>query len=431
MLIGDSTMRVAFLVHIFPALSETFVLDQITGLLERGCEVDIYANIYAPNTLVHPDVVKYNLLSRLYAPPNPDQILNWLWSAAKHLCHHLPTNPRPLLHALNGLKYGSRALTLRLLHETVTCLDQEPYDIIHAHFGPTGMKGIMLRSLGVLSGKLVTTFYGYDVSRHLRESWHGSNCYRELFATGDLFIAISEKMRHRLLQIGCPPQKIIRHHLGVDCQAFTHSVGAIPSDCPPSRVNILSIARLVPKKGLEYGIRAVARLALRAAARDCPTPIQYTIIGDGDLRPQLQQLINQLNVAQLITLQGWQSRPAIINALAQADILLAPSVTSPSGDEEGTPVALMEAMAMGLPVVSTEHSGIPEVVTHRLSGLLAPERDVETLSNHLKELIHDPAKRLRLGQAGRAHIESHHNIVKLNDQLVTIYQKLLAVGSRE
>lgn len=393
-------------------------------MLDRGCEVDIYANIYDHKTLAHPDVAKYGLLERLHAPPDSNNLLKWGWTAAKHLRDHFPSHPRPLLGALNVVKHGSRALTLRLLHETAACLGQKPYDIIHAHFGPTGIKAMMLRQLGVLSGKLVTTFYGYDVSRYVRQN--GRDSYRALFAKGDLFIAISDKMRQRLLQIGAPPAagKITQHNLGVDCQAFRASVGAIRGDCPPSQVNMLSIARLAPKKGLEYGIRAVARLVKEAQMSGMP--LHYTIIGDGELRPHLQQLINELNVAHLITLKGWQSRPAITRALAQADILLAPSVTSAAGDEEGTPVALMEAMAMGLPVVSTQHSGIPEVVKHGVSGLLAPERDVNALTDYLKQLIDHPAQRIALGQAGRAHIESHHNIQQLNDELVAIYQTLLS-----
>jgi colanic acid/amylovoran biosynthesis glycosyltransferase len=111
--------------------------------------------------------------------------------------------------------------------------------------------------------------------------------------------------------------------------------------------------------------------------------------------------------------------------MKDSDILLAPSVTAEGGDQEGIPVVLMEALAQGLPVISTYHSGIPELVQDGVSGYLVHERDVNVLSERLEHLIKNQELWAKMGRAGRNYIENYYNIDKLNEQLVEIFQKLL------
>jgi colanic acid/amylovoran biosynthesis glycosyltransferase len=124
----------------------------------------------------------------------------------------------------------------------------------------------------------------------------------------------------------------------------------------------------------------------------------------------------------VVRLPGWKSRPEVVSAIHQADILLAPSLTAPSGDQEGTPVAILEAMAAGLPVVSTVHAGIPEVVENGVSGFLVAERDVLGLAAALQRLACNPELRGSMGQQGRSTILDRHDIAKLNDRLIEIYR---------
>jgi colanic acid/amylovoran biosynthesis glycosyltransferase len=309
------------------------------------------------------------------------------------------------------LDYGRPVLPSRLLREAVACLDREPYDIVHCHFGPNGLRGMMLRELGLVQGKLVTSFYGYDVTRYVRQ--HGRHCYDRLFREGDLFITLSEVMRHRLVELGCDADRVLVHHLGVNLGHFSSKAWQ-PS--PSGEMRIVTISRLVHKKGVEYGIRAVAEL-VRAGRR-----LAYTIIGDGPLRAYLERLVRKLGVGDVVKLVGWKRRPEVVDILSHSDILLAPSVTSKDGDQEGTPVALMEAQAACLPVVSTWHSGIPEVVEDGVSGYLVPERDAAALAEKLTYLIEHPQVRIEMGRAGRAIVEQRYNIDALNDRLIQIYR---------
>ncbi len=409
-------MRIACLLSEFPLPSETFILTQITGLIDRGCEVDIYADRPAEPLMVQPDVDAYGLWARvIYRPGVPESYVVRLFKALVLLAANLRRGPRPLLRSFNVFRYGREAATLRLFYASVACLGCRPYDVIHGHFGPNGLLGAMLRETGALAGGLITTFYGYDLAFYLRQARGRS--YRFLFQSGDLFIAISETMRHQLIELGCPEERIIVHRLGVDLTRFHHD--RLP-DAPGGRVRIATVGRLVPKKGIDYALRAVARLM------QAGYPIAYTIVGGGPLRPWIEARAGALGVDGAVELLGWRTQDDVTGILGRSDILLAPSITSDDGDQEGTPVAVMEAMAAGIPVVATCHSAIPEMVANGVSGLLVPERDPGALADALADLIRHPEARARMGESGRATVVSRHNLDVQNDGLVAIYRRLAA-----
>jgi colanic acid/amylovoran biosynthesis glycosyltransferase len=175
----------------------------------------------------------------------------------------------------------------------------------------------------------------------------------------------------------------------------------------------------VEKKGFEHAIRGVAK-----TLRSYPN-IQYEIAGDGPERPKLEQLIIELGVAGNVKLVGWQEREETIRLIGQADIFLAPSITSRTGDQEGIPLTLHEAMASGLPVISTWHTGIPELVRDGESGFLVAEKDAEGIADRLTHLMEDPKIRQEMGQKGRKHVEEFNNLDKQNDRLIELYRSLL------
>lgn len=412
-------MKIAFLVGEFPALSQTFILNQITGLIDRGHDVDIYAPVSGDEPKIHSDVEKYNLLERtFYSPQIPKNYLFRTLKGIRLLLANSLKEPVVLLRSLNVFKYGKQAASLRLFYSAIPLLyRRSPYDIVHCHFGPNGLKGSLLQDIGALQGKLVTAVHGYDMALYLQRA--GESVYNQLYDKGDLFLPISERWKRRLIELGCPEKKILVHRMGIDCKRFSFTPRHLQAD---RRVRLVSIGRLVEKKGVEYAIRAVAKLA------KVNPNIEYHVVGDGPMREDLQRLIQELDVDNAVTLHGWKQQQEIVEILNNAHIMLAPSVTSKKGDQEGIPVVLMEAMAMGLPIVSTQHSGIPELIQHGISGLLVPERDVNALSEKLGNLIEHPEVWSEMGRAGRRYVEEYYDIDKLNDQLVKIYEELLTYG---
>jgi colanic acid/amylovoran biosynthesis glycosyltransferase len=178
---------------------------------------------------------------------------------------------------------------------------------------------------------------------------------------------------------------------------------------------VLTAARLVEKKGIAYAIRAVAE-AVRAGRR-----LNYSIAGDGRMRAELERLIHEFGMERHVRLLGWKSRAEVLSLMRDAHILLAPSVTATDGDEEGIPNVVKEAMAVGLPVISTFHAGIPELVDDGGSGLLVPERDVTGLAERLGYLCDHPERWPEMGRVGRRRIERDFDITRLNDRLERLY----------
>lgn len=411
-------MKIAFLLYQWPVVSETFVMNQITGLLDRGHEVDTFAKRPGKEQVLHGDMARYNLLERtFYYGSGSDRLpRNEFVRVAKAIgliAKHVSKRPLPLFKSLNVIKYGRESASLGLFYKTVPFLEADKYDIVHCHFGPNGNLAVLLREVGAIKGKIVTAFHG-------EAGYTGELVYQKgfkpVFEKGDLILPMSERERQNLIKMGCDPKKILVHRMGVDLSRFTFAPRRLGDD---GRVRLLTVARLVEKKGIEYAVRAVANVL-----KEYPH-IEYKIAGDGPLRSELDRLVDSLQVGDKVKILGWRPQEEIIELSKGAHIFLAPSVDSQDGDQEGIPVVLMEALAQGLPVLSTYHSGIPELVQDGVSGFLVPERDVDALADKLLYLVNRPEIWSEMGKAGRIYVEKHFNIDKLNDDLVRLYRRLL------
>ncbi len=400
-------MRIAFLVGRFPTISKTFILDQIIGLIERGHEVDIFSGSRGKDPKVHPDVRKYDLLSKThyrYSPPKAiERIIDYSWK-----------NPFALVKSLNIFKYGKNALSLRLFFAALPFLRGGSYDIIHCHFGSKGILGVLLRELGVIEGKVITSFHGYDVNTYPLK--HGKEVYKLLFQKVDLCTINTDFTGNKVKALGCPEDKIVKLPVGLDIAKFPFIEREYNS---VDTVKVLTVGRLVEKKGLEYSIKAVAKVLKRNPN------LQYQIVGDGVLRNQLHKLVRRLGIEDKVKLLGWMNQDEVRGLYAKAHIFVLSSATDRNGDQEGQGLVLQEAQAMGLPVISTLHNGIPEGVLDGQSGFLVGERDVDALAFKLQYLIEHPEIWPEMGRAGRQFVEKHYDIKKLNDQLVEIYQGVL------
>ncbi|PSB01507.1 glycosyltransferase [Merismopedia glauca] len=408
------TLKIAFIVDDFPSLSQTFVINQIVGLLDRGHQVDIYAETRGNTAKVHQAILDYHLLERTYYfTPIPN---NLFWRSILGigvLLNSFFKDPLITLRSLNFFKYGLLALSLRLLYTVVPSLNKS-YDIIHCQFGTQSFRGMWFRQIHATEAKLITIFRGHDISVFVKE--RGDRVYDRLFNTGDFFLANCDYFRKKAIQLGCNEQKIIVYRSGLDCDRFIFKPRYFPVD---GCIRLATTGRLVEKKGIEYAIRAVAK-----QAKITPN-IEYNIIGDGELKEKLQQLIEKLNISNIVKILGWKNQRELIEILDRSHIFIAPSIAAKNGDRDAPINVLKEAMAMGLPVISTYHGGIPELVEDGVSGFLVPERDAETLAEKLSYLIDRPEQWEAMGKAGRAFVEAHYNLNKLNDELVKIYQQVL------
>ncbi len=413
-------MRIAFILGRFPVLSEAFILNQITGLIDRGHQVEIYAlEGRSEETKIHPDIEKYRLLDRVYyAPKTPESYLPRILTATKLFLTNFFKDPLTCLKALNVFKYGKEAASLRLLYAISPFLgNHQEYDIIHSQFGIYALTGMLARDIGVIKGKLISSFRGFDISWYIKEK--GENVYDELFKVANFFLTNCQFFRRRAIQLGCDEKKIIVHGSGINCHRFTFKTRH-PS--PDGIIRIATTGRLIEKKGIEYGIRAVAKIA------KINPNIEYKIIGDGYLMEYFQQLIEELEITDKVKLLGWKNQQEIAQILDECHVFIAPSVTAEDGNQDAPVNTLKEAMAMGIPVIGTFHGGIPELIQDGISGFLVPERDADAIAEKVTYLMEHPEIWPDMGKAGRAYVEQHYDMNKLNDELVEIYRQVINTG---
>lgn len=416
-------MQIAIFVNKFLPVSETFVVRQIVGLLERGHNVDIFAAAPADPRDLNQEALRRGLMNRvryLCGPSRGPRPYLWRVLMALGLMASVGwRRPKMFALTLSVIRYGRAARSLDLLY-AAGCLiraGRGRYDIIHCQYGPLGLLALRLTKLGALSGKLVTSFRGYDATRYLKAHPEG---YKQLFLEGDLFCPVSESLKRVIMAAGCSEGKIVILHSGADCSRLTYS----PRQRGPHEpTKLLTVARLVDKKGVAYAVQAVARL-VRGGRR-----VSYVIAGDGVLRPDLDQLIEELGLSAQVHILGWVDEEQVTRLLNEAHILVAPSATAGDGDQEGIPNVLKEAMATGLPVVSTRHGGIPELVEDGVSGFLVAERNVDALTDRLAYLIDHSDLWPAMGRAGRLKVEREFDLERLNDALVELYRRLLRNGA--
>lgn len=292
-------------------------------------------------------------------------------------------------------------------------------DLIHAHFGTHGWDMLPLRRrLGV---PLITSFYGFDAWHLPATSALWRERYASLFAEGELFLAEGPAMGERLAAIGCPPKRVRVARLGV-------AVEKLPFDRKEfvAPLRVLMMARFVEKKGLPDGLRACAEASRQG------TPLEVTIIGDATAGDAAGARIKAelLEVAAGELLRGRVSFPGFLRPeearrlLRDSDVFLCPSKHSADGDAEGgSPLALTEAMALGLLCIGTRHCDLPEVIRHGETGLLADSGDVPALAALLVQAAARPEESRRLCARGREHIEERFSTAQQVLGLEGIYRE--------
>ena len=431
-------LRIAVFVGTFPAVSETFILRQITGLLELGHEVDIFADTRAPaGDPIHPEVAKFRLLERTtfmdmppesapwelpvwppggqtWLPGSSAPTPNWrrLWVASPTFFRCLLSSPSLTRAVLSRSRFGYQANSLSALYRLAKLSSiSSQYDVLHAHFGPVGNSFRFTRQLW--RAPLVVSFHGYDFSTQPRKE--GRSMYAQLFATADLITVNSLYTRSCVEKLGCPPEKLRLLPVGLNLDDFPFYERKWTLGEP---IRLLSIARLTPIKGHEYILRALALLRTRNRV------VHFDIAGDGPLRKSLESLASELGLADSVVFHGSCAAEQARALLRKAHLFILGSV-SIEGDQEGQGLVLQEAQACGIPVLATAHGALPEGMVNERSGVLFQERDPEALADKLDSLIQRASEWQGMGRAGRQFVQENYDIRELNRKLLDLYHEVI------
>ena len=287
----------------------------------------------------------------------------------------------------------------------------EGVSLLHVHFGTRGVKSIGLKKK--LNVPMICSFYGFDAFKTPRKAKY-QKAYRKLFNVADRVLVLGPYMKNELIKLGCPKGKIMIQHLGIDTQQIKFIKRNLDRTKP---IRFLIAARFVEKKGLDVAIKAFALIK-----KDFNFIVE--LIGDGELKENLVNLIKTHNLENNFILHGFKPYNYFIERTYACDIYVLASKTTPENDKEGTPMSLVDAMAAGMPVVSTRHSDIPEIVIEGYNGFLAEENDVEDFANCLRRILLFE-KFEELSTNARKHIESEFDVFVLTKKLEDIYKETI------
>jgi colanic acid/amylovoran biosynthesis glycosyltransferase len=283
-------------------------------------------------------------------------------------------------HVRPGLPGGKR-------RQVVEFLRQHQVRAVLAEYGPTGCD--LMEACSQAGVPLFVHFHGYDASMLLNSQlWRRS--YLGLFGMAAGIIAPSRFLGEKLVAAGCPVQLLHVSACGIDPARF------VASSRIPQR--LVAVGRLVEKKAPHLTISAVARIADRFPQ------LCLDLVGDGPLMRECRRRVEEYGLQTRVRLHGARPPHEVARYLRESSIFLQHSVTAENGDCEGMPVAILEAMASALPVVSTRHSGIPEAVQHGVTGLLSEERDVDGMAAAIGQLLVEPDRAEAMGLAGRRRV---------------------------
>ena len=278
-------------------------------------------------------------------------------------------------------------------------------DIIHGHFITDAC--VFRPVTKKVDIPKVCSCYGYDVSViPVKFKNFYKFFYKPIIEEYDLFLAMTDEMKKDLLEMGFPENKVIVHYHGVDTKKFN-----FPRNYKTaiSRLNVLTVASLLEVKGHETVLRALAEAKNHGEGFD----FEYNVVGSGELLEHLTKLTKELGIADDVHFHGAVRHGDTFKKLLQnADVFAHPSITTKENDKEGIPGAIVEAMASGLPVIATEHGGIPFVVTDLKTGFLIKEHDFKAMTNIFCQLYLEPSMRERIGREAKEYASHHLDLIK-------------------
>ena len=285
--------------------------------------------------------------------------------------------------------------------------EKNKVNILHAHFGYHGRKMIGLQQ--ALKIPLVCSFYGDDAFAQAY-----TKGYANLFKNADAILVLGPYMKSALINLGCAEAKINIHHLGIDVEKLRFEERKVKD----RSVRFLIASSFLKKKGVDLAIQALSTFKDRYK-------FSLDIIGDGPLKGEVLAEIEKGGIQDQVKLHGYQPYDYFINLTYQCDVFIQASRTTEENRKEGTPMAIVDAMATGMAVVSTRHSDIPEIVLDGSTGYIAEENNLESLRFCIQKIFDNPQEILELGKKGRERVEKEFNVKIQTEKLEELYTELI------
>lgn len=392
--------HVGYVVKRFPKLSETFVLNEIAELERMGVRVDVFS-------LKEPKV-----------EPQHVELLRGLKARVHYLDQALePVDASSLTCEVpRDFLLGKEPEAIVQLHRkaalAAAIARMHGCHHLHAHFAndATLVAALAAREAGL---PMSFTAHAKDIYHTYTTPELDCRIRRAKIAAADFVVTVTDANKSHLQALAKPvdSSKIVRIHNGIDTSRF-----CLPLSTAREETLLLAVGRLVEKKGYSDLLQAIALCRARLPG------LRLLICGDGPLRPQIEADIEALGLESCVELLGAIDQSHVQSLMQRCTALVLPSLVTHSGDRDALPTVLLEAQASGLPVITTNVSGIPEIVTHNVDGLLVPQRDPISLAGAIDGVLQDRALALRLARAGRENILRRFNLKHSVAELLELFQ---------
>jgi len=377
--------RVGYVLKVFPRFSETFILSELLAHQRAGLELEVFS-LYPPV-----EGRFHESLARLTAPVS---YIERRGIRAEQVWEELSAASAELPCFLEGVR-AARGGDVRDVYQSIAVARaalERGVEHLHAHFA----------SAATTVARLAARFAGlsYSFTAHAKDIFHVDASREDLadkLSDAGAVVTVSDYNRSVLEEIS-PGTPVSRIYNGVELERYRYSD---PSRRPPV---IAAVGRLVEKKGFRYLIDACARLTTRGVRFEC------RIAGTGELEEELRGHVCRLGLEERVKFLGPRSQDQVQQLVSDAAALAAPCVVATDGNRDGLPTVLVEAMALGTPCVATDVTGIPEIVHHGRTGLLAPQRDPVALADRLERLLAESALRRDLALAARRQIDASFDV---------------------
>lgn len=412
----EKGLKVAFFVNSFPVISEAFVATSAAALQAQGNHVDIYGfGGGVPTGYAVDAATRQRLEGAAWNAARPSSLREHLVLAPGAFAAALRSFGPRAFHTLNPLAYRRSVLDLASLYQAAILRNGGRYDILHCQFATLGEFVLKHKRAGLLGGRLVVHFRGYDISEVVETC--GPHVYDDLFAEADYFIANCEFFRQRAIALGCPADRIDVVGSGIDLANFPFRGAIEPGDGP---LRLVTIGRLIERKGIHVALDALALLA-----RD-GLDFRFDVIGDGPERAELEMKSRALGLADRVVFHGARTHAEIRAMLDDSHVMLATSMTARDGSQDATVNTVKEAMAVGVLVVGTRHGGIPELVEEGRTGALCRENDAPDLAGAVRRLLGWKGEWAAIARRSRRRVEDNFAIAVTNQRLLDVYEKALS-----
>ncbi len=403
--------RIAYILKMYPRFSETFILSEILELERQGVDLRIFSLKKPDDGRFHADLARVRA-AVTYLPEAPLLARQAYYEAHRQV---FAWNRPRYLRLLRGVLKRRRAGALKRFLQAgyiAPRLRQAGIAHVHAHFASsaTSVAHYLHRLTGV----------SYSFTAHAKDIYINSVSSEVLerkLKAARFAVTVSDYNREYLSHLA-GGDRVVRIYNGLDLRQF--ALDGRDRDEPPL---VLGVGRLVEKKGFADLIRACAALRRDGCRFQC------RIVGKGDREAELRALIRDLDLAGCVELAGPLPREALLELYPRATVFVAPSVIGADGNRDGLPTVLIEAMALGVPVVSTDVTGIPELVEDGRTGLLAPQRDPEALAGAIRRVLEDRAFAAALVRAGRERVEREFDLRREAARLRELFEQVGAASA--